>query len=276
MRKTILITLTAISASVLAVFETTIPDAVSAGVGDIRPEIGTGPTSMFLNYNLAVGGGYRRSFNYADFDEISGYASLGREKLGVLSMNLSAFSADDLSSETKLSLGYLRNIFTDIHTSLSLAGRANLHSLSYERSIEGMELGSSMGASFDFAGEAIVYKRTKFRVLARNVTATNMGIEGDIEVPRGVSASVSYSPYTATDMIFFLDKTAGKDHSFGIGLSANPHEIITFRLGAATVPDRVTAGIGIKYKTIRFDYAIKSHPVLPLSHTISLGFEIAK
>jgi hypothetical protein len=73
-------------------------------------------------------------------------------------------------------------------------------------------------------------------------------------------------------MVFHINKQAGKDYSYGLGLSAKPHEVIVLRLGAATNPGRVTAGFGLRFKMVELDYAIKSHPVLPLSHTISAGF----
>jgi len=260
----------------LAVFDNQIPDAVSGAMGNITPTIGTGPTSLFGNPGISAGGAYRRSFNYADFDQMSAWAAYTDSKIGRACFTINSFSVTDLSTETKISLGYSRQLFSDIHTELGLGAVTNLHSLSYGKSVSGTELGSGMGVTLDLAAEAVIYNRTRVRVLAENLTATNMGVEGDIELPRAVTGAIFYSPYTATDMVFHIRREAGAEFTYGLGISASPHEIVVFRLGAATNPDRVTGGIGLRYKILRFDYAIKSHPVLPLSHTASLGVEIAR
>jgi len=259
-----------------AVFDSSFPDAVSSAMGDIPSSIGPGPNSLFEGEGIAAGGGYRRSFNYADFDELAGWASWSDSKFGRALLNVSSYSVPDISSETRFALGYSRHLFADIHTELDLAVKANLLSLSYGESTDGIDLGSTMGASFDFAARALIYDRTSVFILVDNLTATNLGVEGDIEVPRAVTGAIGYSPYTNTNMVFHVRREAGRDFTYGLGISAEPHEIITFRLGAATNPDRITGGIGLKYNIFRFDYGLKSHPVLPLSHTINLGINLVR
>ncbi len=277
MRNTYLITLFTLAITcALAVFEDYIPDAVAAGMGDAPPAIGFGQHSLFGENGISAGGGYRRVFSYSDFDELGAWASFTDEKYGRTMLEVSSFSVENYSSETKFGLAYSRPLFSDIHTELGLAAKANIYSLSYEQSVSGTELGSAMGFTVDFGAEAIVYERTRIRVLAENLTATNMGIEGDVEIPRAVTGAISYSPYTRTNMIFHVRREAGVDFVYGLGVSASPHEIVEFRVGAATNPDRITGGIGLKYEMVRFDYALKSHPVLPLSHTITLGIDLAR
>ncbi len=259
-----------------AVFETPTPDAVSSGMGDITPAVGFGPASLFGGEGISAGGGYRRSFNHSDFDELCAWASWTNEKYGRAIIDVSSFSVENLSGETKFSLGYSRPLFSDIHTELGLAAKANLLSLSYEPSVSGTELGSAMGFTIDLAAEAIIYERTRIRVLAENLTATNMGISGDIEIPRAVTGLIAYSPYNNTTIAFHVRREAGVDFDYNLGVSMQPHEMIEFRLGAATNPDRVTGGIGLNYNVFRFDYALKSHPVLPISHTVTLGFDLAR
>jgi len=263
------------AACALAVFDGFVPDAVSTAMGDMTPSIGFGPSSLFGNYGISAGGGYRRSFNYADFDEMGAWASWSDQKYGRALLNVYSTSAAELSSESKFSLGYSRPLFSDLHTELGLAAKANLHSLSYEPSVEGIELGSAMGFTLDFAAEAVIYERTRVRILAENLTATNMGTSGDIEIPRAVIGAIAYSPYNNTNMVFNVRREASQDFVYGLGLAASTHEIVEFRLGASTNPDRITGGIGLKYSMVRFDYAVKSHPVLPLSHTITLGIDLA-
>jgi len=276
MRRTINIVLVICASALacLAVFETPLPEAQATAMGDFNPLIGTGPGSIFGEYGITGGAGYRRSFNYSDFDEACGWSSYGREKLGRFMVNVASYGPGDLTSETKISVGYSRPVVDDIHTKLSFGAVGNLNSLSYGKSVGGIDLGSGAAGSFDIAAEAIIYDRTKVRLLAENITSTNMGVEGDVELPRAVTGLIGYSPYNNTEMMFYVRREASLDYNYGLGISVAPHEMIVLRLGAATNPDRVTGGIGLKYKMVHFDYALKSNPVLPMSHTISLGVEI--
>lgn len=277
MKKTYIIIIFALAIScAFAVFDDYVPDATAAGMGDAPPAISFGPHSLFGENSISAGGSYRRAFNYSDFDELGAWASFTDDKYGRALIEVSSFSVENLSSETKFGLAYSRPLFSDIHTELGLAAKANIHSLSYEPSVSGTELGSAMGFTLDFGAEAIVYERTHIRVLAENLTATNIGIDGDIEIPRAVTGAISYSPYVNTNMLFHVRREAGKEFTYGLGVSASPHEIVEFRLGAATNPDRITGGVGLKYEMVHFDYALKSHPVLPLSHTITLGIDLAR
>ncbi|MCK5833237.1 hypothetical protein KAH81_06150 [bacterium] len=262
--------------SVLAVFEVPPPDPAAIGMADISPAIGPGPTSLFYKGEITAGGGYIRSFNYSDFDQLSAWASWSHEKIGRFSAVLGGQSVGDLSTETSIGFAYTRPVFSDIHTEFNLAVRGSFYSLSYGKSIGGMDLGSGAGAAFDMAGEAVIYKRTKVSIFAENLTATNLGVEGDIEIPRAVTASIGYSPYNATDMVFHVRRESIAGYTYGLGISFSPHEIVTFRFGAVTNPDRVTAGVGLKYKFARFDYALKSHPALPLSHAASIGIDFGQ
>ena len=274
--KLLLASLLLLSFAAMAVFEAPSPDAVAMGMADITPAIGLGPTSLFSDGGITAGGAYRRSFNYADFDQLSAWASWSKERIGRFSAVFGTFSVPDLSTETEISLGYTRSIVSDIHTELNIAARGDIYSLSYGKSLGGIDLGSDAGFALDLGAEAVIYKRTRVRILAENLTATNLGVEGDIEIPRAVSASIGYSPYSATDMVFHIRRETGVDYSYGLGISASPHKMITFRFGAATNPDRVTGGIGLKYKFVRFDYSLKSHPALPLTHAVSMGIDLER
>ncbi len=269
-------TLSVLVFSAMAVFEAPPPDPSATAMGDIPPAIGPGPTSLFYNGGITAGGGYRRSFGHADFDQLSAWAGWQNDKVGRLSAVFGSCAAGDLSSETSVSLGFTRSIFSDIHTELNLALRGDYFSLSYGNSLGGVDLGSSGSFGLSLAGEAIVYKRTKIALIAENLTATNLGVEGDIELPRAVSAAIGYSPYNSTEMAFHLRRETGAEFVYGLGVAFSPHEIVIFRLGAATNPDRVTAGFGLKYRFARFDYALKSHPALPLTHSASIGIDLER
>ncbi len=259
--------------SCFAVFIGKLTDAACVAFADIPQAIGVSNASLFGGYGIFAGGGYNRSFSHADFDMISGYAAWGQDNIGRITLTGSSFAVDNLTTETQMNIGFSRKLLSDIHNTLALAVRGDLYSLSYGTSVDGTELGSAAALGLTIAAEAIVYERTRISLLVENLSGTNMGTESDIELPRSATGLIGYSPYNATEMAFFITREAGQDFEYALAALASPHEIITFRAGVITNPDRVTAGLGLHYKMVRFDYAIESHPVLPLSHFVSFGVQ---
>ena len=93
-----------VAACAMAFFEGYIPDGVSAGLGDVNPAIGFGPVSMFGDFGIMAGGGYRRSFNFKDFDEMGAWASWADAKYGRAALNFYSSAAENPVSYTHLTL----------------------------------------------------------------------------------------------------------------------------------------------------------------------------
>ena len=277
MKKTLILLIVAFTVtSVFAVFETRLADGASAGYGDVPPELGISGASLFGGEGIFAGSGYKINFGHSDFAEMGGYAYYGCEKLGRFGVNFQSFSVSDLTGETEVGISYKRALIDDIHNKLEFALRADVYSLSYEASVSGQDLGSATSVGMTAAMQATIYERTRIAVLAENLTGTSMGEEDDIDLPRSVTGLLGFAPYSRTEMAFYVRREAGKDFEYGVMAYAKPIQYLSFRAGIVTNPDRFTAGLGLHYSFFTLDYGLKTHPVLPLSHVISLNFKMGK
>ncbi len=259
-----------------AAFEGRPSDAACVGFGDIPQVLGVSGASLFGSNGISAGGGWSRSFDHPDFDALSAWISWGDAKIGRIGLTSTNFSTGDLTTETKLRLGYSRAILADAQNTLSLAAAADVYSLSYGNSVRGTELGSATSMSLTLALDAKVFDRTRIAIAAENITAADMGTEAEVELPRTVSAVLAYEPYKYTQVAFAAVRRAGQDFSYSVAAEGSPVEFLTFRSGFATSPNRFSAGLGLKYKFANVEYAIITHPVLPLSHYVSVGVNFVK
>ncbi len=271
-----LLTLTIFATSAFAVFETRLADGASTGYGDVPPEIGISGASLFGDNGIYAGGGYKLSYGHSDFSEMGGYAYYGKDKIGRMGVNFSSFSVADLTSETEIGISYKRALIDDVHNKLEFALRADIYSLSYEPSVTGQDLGNATAIGLTGAMQTRIYERTRIAILAENLTGTSMGKEDDIDLPRSVTGLLGFAPYSRTEMAFYARREAGKDWEYAVMGYAKPIDFLSFRAGIVTNPDRLTAGIGLHYSYFTLDYGLKTHPVLPLSHVISLNFNMGK
>lgn len=257
-----------------AVFEGRFSDATSAALGDMPAELGRDGASLFGQYGYNAGFGYRLNLGHSDFSEPGFYAAWGKENLGRLMLTFSDFSVGDLTHETEVGLAITRDIFNDPHNVLKFSLRGDVYSLSYGKSQGGIDLGSATAMGLTFGMEATLYERTRVGILAENLTATSMGDEGDIEIPRTVTGLIGYSPYTNTEMTAFARRDAGHDFEYSVAGYARPIDFLSFRAGIISNPSRFTGGIGIHYKGFEVGYGILTHPVLPVSHVFSVNFHM--
>lgn len=257
-----------------AVFDGRFADASSASLGDMPAELGLDGASLFGENGLSAGFGYRMNLGHSDFNEPGFYAAWGKDKVGRFMLTFSDFSVNDLTTETEIGISATRDIIVDPHNVLKFAVRGDVYSLSYGKSQSGVDLGSATALGLTFAMEATIYERTRVAILGKNLTGTTMGTIGDIELPRTVAGLIGYSPYTNTELTAFARREAGHDFEYSVGAFARPIEYLSFKAGIITNPNRFTGGLGIHYKWLAVHYAILTHPVLPLSHVVSLNFQM--
>jgi hypothetical protein len=151
-----------------------------------------------------------------------------------------------------------------------------MYSLSYEKSVTGIDLGSASGFGLSAGLTAVLYDRTRLSVFADNLTSTNLGENSDVEIPRSVTGLISYSPYRHTEVGFWTRREARHDFEYSVYASTTPFKYISFRASCATNPDRVGLGLGVHYSGINLDYALLTNPILPLSHAVTLSYTRSK
>ncbi len=97
--------------------------------------------------------------------------------------------------------------------------------------------------------------------------------EEDNPLPQLFVAGVGWKPSETVAVAVDLVKDVRVPLSLRLGLEVAPVGGLTVRLGAFDAPLRYSGGAGIALGSFIFDYAVTTHAILGLSHTIGAGFE---
>lgn len=130
------------------------------------------------------------------------------------------------------------------------------------------ELGSGFACGLDIGMFARVYRRWTAGFYVHNVNLPRIGTS---DLPRLVCFGLGFSPGPGINSGLTLTKEPGMRTrvAFGQELEIIPENFI-LRAGVHTEPVRFTFGLGTGFKKVRVDYALATHPVLPLTHNLGL------
>ncbi len=104
---------------------------------------------------------------------------------------------------------------------------------------------------------------------ALGINAPSVGGE-DEKLPQQFSAGASWRPAEDLVMLFQFDKELGFEPVWKVGVEYRPIEAVGLRTGVADRPAPVSAGIGISWGVLSFDYAFSNHPELGGIHEITV------
>lgn len=95
---------------------------------------------------------------------------------------------------------------------------------------------------------------------------------GDSELPRVLAFGMSFSPTTGIHSALSFSKEPGMRTriAFGQEFEIVP-SFLLLRAGANTEPVGFSFGLGTGIERVRVDYALKTHPVLPLTHNFGVA-----
>jgi hypothetical protein len=99
-----------------------------------------------------------------------------------------------------------------------------------------------------------------------------MGDPDAKDLPQWFSAGVAYSPYGGVQTVLEMQKQEDEDLRTCFGLEFGITDYLTLRGGIQNQPDRLSAGFGTHWQSIRIDYSYTSHETLPGSHNFGLGY----
>lgn len=132
--------------------------------------------------------------------------------------------------------------------------------------------GSTVGIDIGFQAQL----RGKHRVGAyfKNVNSPVLGKgESQQNLPRRLALGVSYTPYKGLITSLVFDRLLGYDTEVKSGIQYAFNEKLTFRLGIQSNPNRMGGGFSIHMNKYNLDYALLTHPVLPVTQQISIGWK---
>ncbi len=172
---------------------------------------------------------------------------------------------DDIYNEHKVSAGYATEIGI-----IQLGGKVNY--LQYHI----MDFGTQTSWSIDFGGIATLTPQLVIGAQALNITQSSLSKEDEYSIPTLLKLGASYRP---TDF-FMLNAEIEKDIQMAslikVGAEYNLLEKFYLRSGIQSGSFQSFYGLGFKYLSIQWDYALSNHPELGFSHAMSLHYALRK
>lgn len=213
------------------------------------------------------------------FDLPSG---LGKVGLSFESMNVS-YQDENLVGETVVGLSHAISLREDRISSLNMGYTVKYMSVDYGQSagisgtgIDGMDLGSSSAMGLDLGFQATLSKRHWLGVVVHNLNRPQIGSGGTTSfLHRDMQAGFSYAPTRQVITSFALVSSPGFITEFHAGLEYELNPYLTLRAGIQSSPNRFGTGFSFAVKGIHLDYALLTHPILPVTHQFSIAYDFA-
>ncbi len=266
------------------VFDSRYPSAKATGMGNAVVAVNTDVWAPYYNpaglanlHNIQAASAVQRLFNQPFLQNAFFGASLPLPgKYGTIAVNFEFFgvkyNGSTLSRENTFTFSHGFYLMNDIHSSLSFGYNVRYYYWDLGESIENRKLGSAGTLGLDVGLQGTLYHRIYGGVFAYNVNAPTMGKYTKHDLPQRIVIGVAYRPISGVVTSVSLDKTVGFDTQALSGIEFRPVSWLALRVGAGTTPNRVSAGIGLMFKGIVFDYSFQNHPVLPETHKIGLMY----
>ena len=188
-----------------------------------------------------------------------------------------------LSTEQTITIGYGFNLQKDKNSQLSFGAVANYVQWDLGESAgasgdgsDGLNFGLLNAVSIDMGFIASLRDKYRCGVYIKNINSGAIGTGMTRTVlPRRLNAGVTYLPISMLSTSISMERLLGdSDIQIKGGLQYSLNSMIDFMMGAQANPNRF--GIGAKFKFINqtLTYGLLTHPVLPITHQLSLGFSL--
>ncbi|WP_188460359.1 hypothetical protein [Marivirga lumbricoides] len=213
--------------------------------------------------SLSAGVAYENRYGMEGFNflaaGVSGPIPFGHAFIGAFRFG------DHLYNEHKISLGYANEIGI-----IQLGGRINY--LQYQV----QDFGTKSTYSIDFGGITYLTPQLVVGAQALNISQSTLSEEDEQTVPSILKLGISYRP----KKYFMLNLEAEKDIEKQTILKAGAEYIFLekffLRSGIQSSSFQTFYGLGFKYLSLQWDYALSNHPELGFSHAISMQYLLRK
>jgi len=188
------------------------------------------------------------------------------------------YSGNSLSKETAVGIHQGILLRADRNSTLSFGYGIKSYMIEYGSSAgasgdgsDGINLGSQSAWGLDIGLLASLADRIRFGAKAFNINSPTLG-EANIAVrlPQRAQVGIAFSPYDLVWTTASLTKSVGHPTHFHSGMSYEIQDNIFLKAGMQTNPNRFATGFEVYIKKVRIDYGLITHPVLPLSHQLSI------
>lgn len=229
------------------------------------------------------------NFSYASFVYQS--KELGNLGFGVQQFGTQGKREDDnggyediyLSSEIALSFAQGFSLLNDRNSSLHLGYTLNGFILKQASSAgslgdgtNGLEKKDLYNVGIDVGLLASLRNKMQVGVFIKNINSPSMGRGSTLQyLPRKLVMGISYMPLEKLNTHFNLETLLGyKDMHFSFGFEYRLNHMFVLNSGIMIKPNRF--GFGFSYsptKEVVISFGTLTHPVLPVSNSLEIGFK---
>ena len=165
----------------------------------------------------------------------------------------------DLYREVSGSVSYANTV-----RGIGLGVSLNCQSISIRR------YGTAVAIGIDAGVLASLSNSFRWGFAARNINAPLIGVSNE-RLPQTFTGGIAYIP--VPNVILGLDyrKETHNEPSPRFGLECRVVQEFAIRLGCSDAPPEVSGGFGVRYSSIRLDYAFSSHTDLGWTHQASVS-----
>ena len=181
---------------------------------------------------------------------------------GVFGASVGRFG-DELYSENTLGVAYSRG-----WDNVTLGMKANYMAVAMS------EVGVRHCATLEIGGTARLLPELTLGFHAYNITRSRLDQNTGERLPTVLRLGVSYKPLEKIVLNAETEKDILFPASLRLGVEYEAVRNLRLRTGFASRPQTVTFGIGFSPKRLQLDYAVRTHPVLGLSHHVSIGWSL--
>lgn len=181
---------------------------------------------------------------------------------GVVGAGVSRFG-DELYSESTLGLAYAYQL-----DKVSFGLKINYLQTAMA------ETGTRRHITFELGGVAQLMPQLRLGAHIYNFSQTRFG--PDERIPTVMKVGLSYLPIQKFMLNAEVEKDIDYPASFRIGAEYEIVRNLRLRTGIHTQPNAYCLGIGFSPKKLQLDYALRTHPVLGLSHQVSVVVRLPK
>jgi hypothetical protein len=199
-------------------------------------------------------------------------------------MSRVTYGGNDLTSEASFGLSHAFYLQKDLRSSLSVGYNLNYLQVDYGTTSagvsgdgsDGVNLGSGSAWGIDVGMKAGLRSRAWAGFFLKNINNPALGTSGTAQsVPAKIAIGIGYQPYFGMTTTWEIEKVLGRDeYQVQAGLEYYVLEWLVLRTGLSHEPSQLTMGTGIRTGWVDVDYALITHPVLPLTHMFSLRLQM--
>lgn len=221
--------------------------------------------------------GYAQLFNNSFQILMSGALAYRLPRIGTISLGMQSMDVESegykLQQESTYSLAHSFLLIGDVHSKLYVGYGVNLYYLSFGETVGGLDPGNQTTYGVNLGALATLHQRTHIAFAVKNLNNPSMGSDQTFDLPQHLALGIAYEPYDGVITEVDLSQKLGEETKIQAGIEFEVMDNFWLRTGVSTYPNSISGGFGLLFKGIKIDYGFSSHPVLPITHQFSIGYQ---